>query len=88
MARTSPFRPSDFSFPYADPELTTTDNVKIRVFLLPQRHVLNMNKTPIEWDGQSKQDVRHAVPLYDICGKLTGSTIVGRNATYGAHVSS
>ncbi|KAN0124281.1 alpha/beta-hydrolase [Russula decolorans] len=48
--------PSDFSIPYTDLELTTPDNVKIRAFLLLQRHVLNMNETPIEWDGQSKED--------------------------------
>jgi hypothetical protein len=55
--------PSDFSIPYTDLELTTPDNVKIRAFLLLQRHVLNMNEMPIEWDGQSKEDVRHGVPL-------------------------
>ncbi|KAF8495192.1 alpha/beta-hydrolase [Russula emetica] len=48
--------PSDFSIPFTDLELTTPDNVKIRAFLLLQRHVLNMNETPIEWDGQSKED--------------------------------
>ncbi|KAF8460553.1 Alpha/Beta hydrolase protein [Russula ochroleuca] len=48
--------PSDFSVPYTDLELTTPDNVKIRAFLLLQRHVLNMNETPLEWDEQSKEE--------------------------------
>jgi hypothetical protein len=56
-------------------------------FLLLQRHFLNMNESPIEWDEQSKEDVRHGVPLSGIRGKLTGLTVVCRNATDGAHVS-
>jgi hypothetical protein len=51
--------PSDFSIPYTDLELTTPDNVKIRVFLLIQRYVLNMNETPLEWDGLSKEEVSY-----------------------------
>ncbi len=47
-----------------------------------------MNETPIELDGgQSKEDVRHGIPLSGICGNSTGSTIVCCNATNGAHVS-
>ncbi|KAH9987854.1 Alpha/Beta hydrolase protein [Russula vinacea] len=48
--------PTDFSIPYTDLELTTPDNVKIRTFLLLQRHVLNMNETPLEWDELSKEE--------------------------------
>ncbi|KAI9511255.1 alpha/beta-hydrolase [Russula earlei] len=48
--------PSDYSIPYTDLELTTPDDVKIRAFLLLQRPVLNMNETPIEWDGQSDEE--------------------------------
>jgi len=47
--------PSDFSIPYTDLELTTPDNVKIKTFLLLQRPVLNMNETPVEWDGPSDE---------------------------------
>ena len=46
-----------------------------------------MNETPIEWDGQSKEDVRQGVPLSGIRGKLTELPIVCRNATYGSYVS-
>ena len=54
--------PSDFSIPYTDLELTTPDNVKIKTFLLLQRPVLNMNETPVEWDGASDEEVRPRVP--------------------------
>ncbi|KAI0288275.1 Alpha/Beta hydrolase protein [Russula brevipes] len=47
--------PADFSIPYADLELTTPDNIKIKAYLLLQRHVLGINETPAEWRAQSDE---------------------------------
>ena len=80
--------PSDFSIPYTDLELTTPDDVKIKAFLMLQRHVLNMNESPIEWDEQSKVDVSQmGFSSLVYSRNLTGLTVVCRNATNGTHVS-
>ena len=49
--------PTDFSIPYTDLELTTSDKIKIRAFLLLQRTVLNMGETPVE-GSPSDEEVR------------------------------
>ncbi|KAI9449635.1 ARM repeat-containing protein [Lactarius psammicola] len=48
--------PTDFSIPYADVELMTPDNVKIKAFLVLQRAVLNMGEMSVEWEEGSPSD--------------------------------
>jgi hypothetical protein len=59
--------PTDFSIPYTDLELTTTDNVKIKAFLLLQRPNLGMNETQVASGEESGEEVWHlphkATPL-------------------------
>ena len=47
-----------------------------------------MNEAPVEWDGQSKEEVpsRRFLSLYP-WGVLHGVTAVCGNAAYGAYVS-
>ncbi|KAI0264528.1 hypothetical protein BGY98DRAFT_1041011 [Russula aff. rugulosa BPL654] len=78
--------PSDFSIPYTGLELTTPDNVKIRAFLLLQRHFLNMNESPIEWDEQSKEDfaaTRPTVLMQIFFGKMRCNVIMLSYRGYG-----
>ena len=51
--------PTDFSIPYKDLELTTTDNVKIKAFLLLQRPVLGTNESQITSGEESGEEVCH-----------------------------
>jgi abhydrolase domain-containing protein 13 len=59
--------PTDFSIPYTDLELTTTDDVKIKAFLLLQRPNLGMNETQVASGEESGEEVWHllhkATPL-------------------------
>lgn len=73
--------PAEFSLPYTDLELTTSDGVKLKCYLLLQRPDLHVpGATKIEWDSDGEDDkyemVHHTSKLDGSCSSSMSDPIV------------
>jgi len=56
--------PSDFELPYQDLELTTSDGITLKSYLLPQKKDIGYNGEDIETSPDTTEDQVRGLVLY------------------------